>query len=172
MASINHCATESKQFTRVNGVDEADLPNTFNSFFSRFERSDFYDNVSQLRESLVPQNDIVISEDYVTALFQRVNIRKAAGPDAICGRTLRYCANQLSGFFTKLFQMCADRGQIPTIWKTSTIIPIPKSKNQKELNNFRPVALTSIVMKNFERILKDLIVPLIDGKLDPLQFAY
>ena len=96
--------------------------------FSRLKRSEFSENVSMLRGSHVPQNDIVISQECVTALFKRVNIRKAAGPDAICGRISRYCADQLSEVFTKLFQMCAELGQIPTIWKTSTIIPIPKSK--------------------------------------------
>lgn len=34
-----------------------------------------------------------------------------------------------------------------------------------------PVALTSIVMKTFEKAIKE-TVSLIDGKLDPLQFAY
>lgn len=76
------------------------------------------------------------------------------------------------GGLTRLIQMCADLEQIPTTWKTSTIIPVAKSKNSKELNDFRLVALMPLVMKNFEKILKYIIVPLIDGKLNLLQFAY
>ena len=38
--------------------------------------------------------------------------------------------------------------------------------------DFRPIALTSLVMKSFERILKDEITSMVQGKLDPLQFAY
>ncbi len=68
--------------------------------------------------------------------------------------------------------MCADLGQIPTLWKTATIIPIPKSKNSNELKEFRPVALISLVMKILEKILKNITVSFIKGKLGPLQFAY
>ncbi len=40
------------------------------------------------------------------------------------------------------------------------------------LNDYRPVALTSTVMKVFERILKNHICSSIPATLDPLQFAY
>lgn len=100
-------------------------------------------------------------------LCSRVNIRKAAGPDGICGHTLRHCADQLSEVFTVLFQMCAGSGYLPQLWKTSTIIPVPKINHPRDFNDFRPVALTSLVMKNFEKILKGNVVSLIDGRLDP-----
>ena len=172
MASINQSSNETKQAIKIDGVEDSDLPDTFNSFFLRFDKTEFSDNISRTRDSLVSQNDMVISQECVTALLKKVNIRKAAGPDAICGRTLHYCAEQLGGVFTYLFQRCSELGQIPSLWKSSTIIPIPKSKNPRELNEFRPVALTSLVMKTFEKILKDITLSLIEGKLDPLQFAY
>ncbi len=40
------------------------------------------------------------------------------------------------------------------------------------LNDYRPVALTSTVMKVFERLLKNHICSSIPVTLDPLQFAY
>ena len=125
-----------------------------------------------LQESLSPQNDIVTSQETVTNLLKRVHIRKSAGPDFICGHTLWHCADQLSEVFTLLFQMSVESGQIPTMWKTSTIISVPKASNPRGLNEFRPVALTSLVMKGVEKILKDEIVSFIKGKLDPLQCAY
>ena len=169
MVSINQDRNECKQAIRVHGVEDSDLPTAFTS--SRFERTEFYDDISRLRGSLVSANDMVMSQE-CECLLRKVKIRKAAGPGAVCGRTLRYCADQLSGVFTKLFQRCLNSGQIPTVWKTSTIIPIPKVKNSRELKGFRSVALTSLVMKIFERILKDMNLGMIDDKLDPLQFAY
>ena len=68
--------------------------------------------------------------------------------------------------------MCVNHCQLPTIWKSSTIIPIPKTKNPEQLTEFRPVALTSLIMKISERILKDEIVFLVYDKFDPLQIAY
>ena len=41
-----------------------------------------------------------------------------------------------------------------------------------ELSDFTPVALTYIIMKIFEKVIKDNMVSLTDGKLDPLPIAY
>ena len=68
--------------------------------------------------------------------------------------------------------MCVDSCQLPTVWKSSILIPIPKTKNPSDLNDFRTVALTSLIMKHFEKILKEEVLSLVEGKLDPLQFAY
>ena len=124
------------------------------------------------RDSLVPHSDILISQEKVNGLFRKTRTRNASGPDAICGRILQHCADQLSEAFTKLFQMCVDSCQLPKIWKSSTIIPIPKVKNPRELNQLRPVALTFLVVKNLEKILKEEVLSLVEGKLDSLQFAY
>ncbi len=62
--------------------------------------------------------------------------------------------------------------KVPSSFKCSTIIPIPKKPKITGLNDYSPVALTSVDMKSFERLvlahLKDFTGPL----LDPLQFAY
>ena len=97
-----------------------------------------------MRETLTPQRGIEIQQTKVTTLLKKTKIGKAAGPDAICGRTLHYCAEQLSEAFTVIFQKCADSGDIPDLWKTSTVIPIPKTKSPKDLNEFRPIALMQL----------------------------
>ncbi len=59
----------------------------------------------------------------------------------------------------------------PFMLQRSTIIPIPKKPKITGLNDYRPVALTSVVMKSFEKLvlahLKDIAGP----SLDPLQFS-
>ncbi len=60
----------------------------------------------------------------------------------------------------------------PPPLKKSIIIPVPKNSKPSCLNDYRPVALTSTVMKVFERILKNHICSSIPATLDPLQFAY
>ncbi len=56
--------------------------------------------------------------------------------------------------------------------KKCVIIPVPKNNKPSCLNDYRPVALTSIVMKVFERLVKNHICSSIPVTLDPLQFAY
>ena len=53
------------------------------------------------------------------------------------------------------------------------MIPIPKTAHPKEPNDYRPVALTSHLMKTFERVLlRYHLKPQVRHALDPLQFAY
>jgi len=61
---------------------------------------------------------------------------------------------------------------VPSVWKNSVICPVPKTKSPSELNDYRPIALTSIVMKCFERIILKLLLSQTTQFLDPFQFAY
>ncbi len=74
--------------------------------------------------------------------------------------------------FTSIFNESLATSVIPTSFKKSVIIPVPKNSKPSCLNDYRPVALTSTVMKVFERLLKKHICTSIPATLDPLQFAY
>ncbi len=115
---------------------------------------------------------ITVSEDEFRRALKRVNVRKAAGPDGITGRVLRSCAGQLAGLFTSIFNESLATSVVTTSFKKSIIIPVPKNNKPSCLNDYRPVALTSIVMKVFERLVKSHICSSIPATLDPLQFAY
>ncbi len=113
---------------------------------------------------------ITVSEDEVRRELKRVNIRKATWPDGITGRVLRSWADQLAGLFTSTFNESLATSVVPTSFKKSVIIPVPKNSKPSCLNDYRPVALTSTVMKVFERLLKNHICSSIPVTLDPLQF--
>ncbi len=120
----------------------------------------------------VSQPVIKICEEDVSKVFRRQKIRKAKGPDGVSPACLKACAVQLSSIFTLIFNRSLELCEVPSCFKRSTIIPVPKKPKITGLNDYRPVALTSVVMKSFERLvlahLKDITGPL----LDPLQFAY
>ena len=60
----------------------------------------------------------------------------------------------------------------PNASKKSTIIPVPKKCSVSCLNDYRPVALTSVVVKTFERLDLHFLKSIIDPMLDRFQFAY
>ncbi|KAK0154258.1 putative RNA-directed DNA polymerase from transposon BS [Merluccius polli] len=101
-----------------------------------------------------------------------VNPRKAAGPDGITGRVLRTCADQLAPVFTEIFNLSLSQCIIPTCFKCSTIVPVPKKPRPSCLNDYRPIALTPIIMKCFEKLIKPFITSSLPPTLDQLQFAY
>ncbi|XP_070180551.1 uncharacterized protein [Littorina saxatilis] len=56
--------------------------------------------------------------------------------------------------------------------KSSVIVPVPKKPRVAQLNDYRPVALTSVAMKVFERIVLSYLKACTGASRDPLQFAY
>jgi hypothetical protein len=101
-----------------------------------------------------------------------LNPRKAAGQDGIPFCVHRACADQLAGVFTDIFNLYLSQSVVPTCYNMSTIVPVPKKAKVTERNDYRPVALTSTIMKCFERLFKDYITSTLPDTLDPLQFAY
>ena len=99
-------------------------------------------------------------------------MNKSHGPDKICGRLLKSCAVQLSHVFNYIFNMSLKEQHVPEIWKDAVIVPVPKSSCPKTLSDFRPVALTSILMKTFEKMVRTELLRKTECVLDPLQFAY
>ena len=93
-------------------------------------------------------------------------------PKGQTGHVLRACADQLAGVFTDIFNMSLIESVIPTCFKQTTIVPVPKNTKAPCLNDYRPVALTSVVMKCFERLVMAHINTIIPETQDPLQFAY
>ena len=86
--------------------------------------------------------------------------------------TLRSCADQLAPVFAALFNKSLEQCHVPRCFKISTIVPVPKKPSIASLNDYRPVALTSVVMKVFERLVLRSLKAATDHQLDPHQFAY
>nr|XP_019936126.1 PREDICTED: beta-1,4-galactosyltransferase 6-like [Paralichthys olivaceus] len=58
--------------------------------------------------------------------------------------------------------------RVPVLWKTSFLVPVPKKGHPVTLNNYRPIALTSHIMKVMERLVLAHLRPLVCSSQDPL----
>ena len=108
----------------------------------------------------------------VRKTFKQVYIHKSAGPDILPGRVLKACADQLASVFTDIFNLSLTEYVMPTCFKQTTIVPVPKKVKVTCLNDYRLVALMSVAMKCFERLVRTHINSILQDTLDPLQFAY
>ena len=79
----------------------------------------------------------------VGAELRRLQSGRASGPDGVCPRLLRDCAEQLA----------VPLQRVPVLLKVSCLILVPKLGQPVELNDYRLVALTSHIMKTLERLL-------------------
>ncbi|KAI3364496.1 hypothetical protein L3Q82_011282, partial [Scortum barcoo] len=119
------------------------------------------------------QSSPLITTDQVRGQLRKLRPRKAAGPDKVCPRLLlKTCAAELGEPLQRIFNLSLQIGRVPTLWKTSRIVPVPKKNRPSELNDFRPVALTSHLMKTLERLFLSLLRPQVQHAQDRLQFAY
>ncbi|KAI3354462.1 hypothetical protein L3Q82_018977, partial [Scortum barcoo] len=89
-----------------------------------------------------PSHDphLLLTSHQVRNALKKNRARKAAGPDGISSRLLKSCADQLCGIFGYTFNLSLKLGRVPQLWKTSCIVPVPKTPHPKELNSYRPFA--------------------------------
>ena len=167
--SLNTMMGRNKNTAAVQCPDPVAFAEELNTFYARFNNTDPEEEMVTL---LYPPESICIEEKRVISIFSHLHSSKAPGPDGLKGRVLKECANQLGGVMTKIFQLFLDASFVPRAWKETTIIPVPKKPRAKALNDFRPVALTSILCKCMERVIVGELTTTIGESLDPLQFAY
>ncbi|XP_051903188.1 uncharacterized protein LOC127588489 [Hippocampus zosterae] len=155
-------------------VNNKGLGDELNMFFCRFEKdtaiSHIHPSLPETTLSTPPPSfsPIQIHEQDV----KQQKIKKAAGPDKVSTSCLKVCADQLAPVFTQIFNRSLELCDVPSCFKQSTIIPVPKKPATSELNDSRPVALMSVAMKSFERLVLNHLKNVTGPLLDPLQFAY
>ncbi|KAK3552514.1 hypothetical protein QTP86_013236, partial [Hemibagrus guttatus] len=153
------------------------LAEDLNEFHCRFETASLTPHAPSENLSTQPLTPpetpcppaLWISEDDVRQIFLKQKRRKAPGPDGVTPACLKTCADQLAFIFSQIFNRSLELCEVPACFKRSTIIPIPKITG---LNDYRPVALMSVVMKLFERLVLAYLKNITGPLLDPLQFAY
>lgn len=166
---IQHITNHRPSTKSTDSVDTS-LAEELNIFFARFE--------VQPPDTAIhyppgySSHSLVLEEQQVRRVLRAVDPRKAAGPDGVSGRVLRDCAAQLAGVFTTIFNQSLSQAAVPPCLKSSTIIPLPKKNTISGLNDYRPVALTPIIMKCFEKLVRAHITSCLPPGFDPHQFAY
>ncbi|KAI5613862.1 hypothetical protein C0J50_9197, partial [Silurus asotus] len=162
----------------ASGGDSVERANDLNNHFNRFNSSaqppptschsplfpPYSTNNPALVESALPHY-ISLTEHQVRRELKKLKTRKAAGPDGLCPRPLKTCADELGGPLQHLFNLSLRLGIIPTLWKTSCIIPLPKAKQPRDNKDYRPIALTSHIMKTLESAFDTIQTPILQEKL-------
>ena len=91
--------------------------------------------------------DVKFDVESVQEVLTNLNPYKAAGPYGVETQLLKRCAEEMAPNLFHIFRKSMDEGEVPSGWKEAHVIPIHKKAN------FRPVALTSVICKVFEKII-------------------
>ena len=94
---------------------------------------------------------IIIQEDEIIRVFNKISTKKATGPDKISVLVLKKCS--LLYIVHNIFQTSISVFKMPTLWKTGDIIPASKKTIAKVNNDLRQITLTAILSKCLERVV-------------------
>ncbi len=79
---------------------------------------------------------------------------KGSGPDDLHPFMLHFLADFLAEPITALYNKSLQSGEVPHDWRKAIICPIFKKGDPEDAADYRPVSLTSILCKIFEKLLK------------------
>ena len=82
---------------------------------------------------------------------------KSPGPDGIAGEALKLGGEAIVPYLRVLFTVSLNNGKIPADWRSAIVVPIQKADSRSNLNNYRPISLTSVVSKQMEKLVADYI---------------
>ena len=110
--------------------------------------------------------DLTLSTEQIIKAIKEIPLNSAPGPDKVPAILLKECAHELATPLLLLWRESLDTSEIPLELKTQTIIPLFKKGLKSLAENYRPVSLTSHIIKLFERIVRKYIMQHIeDNKL-------
>ena len=111
-------------------------------------------------------SSININENDVLLELKNIKTKKSAGPDKISPLVLKKCAIIIAPFCTILFKKILEVGSFPSTWKIANVVPIYKSGDSSDPSNYRPISLTSVLCKVFEKLVhRDLYRYIISNNL-------
>ena len=120
-------------------------------------------NLAEVRTSKVIEQphyitDIDFNEQDILDAIKAMNRFSAVGPDKFPVLILKECGIVLSPVITKLWKASLSSGEIATKFKNQSIIPLFKKGKRSIAANYRPVSLTSNLIKMFERVVRAKLV--------------
>ena len=98
--------------------------------------------------------DITITEQDIQDAIKEMDENSSAGPDDIPALFLIKTKETISTPLKILLRKSLDESIIPDAYKLANITPIHKGGSKTKPEQYRPVSLTSHIMKVFERVLK------------------
>ena len=98
--------------------------------------------------------DIDIKEEDIIKAIGGLRNNSAAGPDGIPSKFIINTKNTIATPLMIILRKSLDEGKIPDIFKLAHVAPIHKGGSKLNPEQYRPVSLTSHIMKVFERVVK------------------
>ena len=123
------------------------------------ELNDFFANICTTENYRKPEQKSTASEEVPEITIQQVydelrNLKRTTtGPDGIPSWLLKDNAHNFAEPLAVTFNASIKQALVPAVFKMARIVPIPKTSEPKNFGDYRPVSITSIISRIFEKIV-------------------
>ena len=145
-------------------IDDGKKAEVLNDFFASVLTKETDINISEI--PVTEENvrfvlkDLLLKPQDVRSKLIKLQGNKASGPDFISVNVLRNCPD-FDIALCVLFNQSIQTGCVPQDWRDANVTPLHKKGPRSDKKNYRPVSLTSQVVKILERLIQDSILKLL-----------
>ena len=101
----------------------------------------------------------------LTKAIKKMKAKGAPGGDDIPPSFIKALGPKAKSILLDLFNGSFDRTEVPQVWRNAVIIPLLKlGKPSSALSSYRPISLTSCLVKTFERMIADRLYDLVESQ--------
>ena len=157
---IGPLLNSNNEYTSSSAEMSEILREQYESVFSEQMSSSIYAELA--RDSPEQLINISFSETEIIAAIDELTNNSSSGPDGIPAILLKNCKSEICTPIYQLWRKSLDMGIAPSSLKLSHIIPCHKGDHRGIPANYRPIALTSHIIKLFEKVMRNKIVAYLD----------
>jgi len=165
-----------------NSINDPDnIANAFCDYFSKIgpklskEITKSNKTYTQYMNLVPPENSmffIPTDPQEITTIIKLLAPKKSTGMDNISSWLLKELNSVINVPLSILINKSMQQGIFPDKLKIAKIIPIFKSKDKEQFNNYRPISLLSSISKMYEKIVYKRLYKFIEPNLYDRQFGF
>ena len=117
--------------------------------------SDLKNKIMTKLENIQHTDDMTVSGIDISNLISQLKYGKAAGSDDLCAEYFKFAHNKLHILLSMCFTLFFTHSYLSATMIETIIVPIVKNKcgNLCDSNNYRPIALATLMSKLFESVI-------------------
>ena len=163
---------------KVNGKtteDTSEIAEHFNSFFTAIgqELVDKFEDKQNSFQKFMPAPVPVDQEmrfleidtsDYHN-IISSMKAKRSTGFDEVSNKLIKEIQVEIREPIMDIINMSLCTGVVPRAWKTAKIIPLHKSGDKTDANNYRPISLLSALSKIMEKVVHKQTYQFVEQKI-------
>jgi hypothetical protein len=108
----------------------------------------------------------------VERICTHIDVRRAYGSDNVHPAFLKYGGKALYKALSISFNYSYRHSVIPLQWTQSLVVPLYKDGDRTKADSYRPISLTSCIMRTMEHLIQECLITLVGDRLHPYQYGF